>query len=437
MTNEQIVQLRKNTFAGIVGNLFEWYDFAVFGFLASVLSGHFFPAQDPLTGLIETYGVFAVGYLMRPLGGILFGHLGDRLGRKKALQLSMFLMAVPTVLIGLLPTYQQIGVGASIVLILLRLVQGISVGGELIGSVSFLVETAPPRRRGLQGSWSLCSAVGGLLLGSGLVVALEHFIGHSAMQLWGWRLPFLMGVFVLLVGLWLRAKMTESPEFLEVKRRGDLRKLPLRDVLAVMPGRVLRLVAIIIIVTSSTYMLFVWMPTYLSEILVPPLPQALSINTLAMTVLLLAIPVAGWLSDRFGHRRVILVSIVLMGLLAYPLFLAIDRGDAATVLAAQIVFALLCGGLQGPTPALMVEMFPPWARYSALGLGYNLTIALFGGTAPMVATWMIRGTGDLASPAIYLLVLSLVSLYALWTLKPLSASETGPWLAAEADSPSL
>jgi MHS family proline/betaine transporter-like MFS transporter len=437
MINEHIVQLRKHTFAGVVGNLFEWYDFAVFGFLASVLSAHFFPTQDPLTGLIETYGVFAVGYLMRPLGGILFGHLGDRLGRKTALQLSMFLMAVPTVLIGLLPTYQQVGVGASIVLILLRLVQGISVGGELIGSVSFLVETAPPRRRGLQGSWSLCSAVGGLLLGSGLTAALEHFIGHSALQLWGWRLPFLLGFFVLLVGLWLRARMAESPEFLEAKQRGDLRKLPLLDVLTVMPGRVLRLVAIIIIVTSSTYMLFVWMPTYLGEILVPSLPQALSINTLAMTVLLLAIPVAGWLSDRFGHRRVILVSSVLMGLLVYPLFLAIDRGNATIVLAVQIVFALLCAGLQGPTPALMVEMFPPWARYSALGLGYNLTIALFGGTAPMVATWMIRETGDLASPAIYLVVLSLVSLYALWTLKPLSASETGPWLAAEADSRSL
>ena len=203
----------RHALAGTIGNVLEWYDFAVYGFLAPVISPLFFPEDDVISGLINTYGIFAAGYLMRPLGGVIFGHIGDRVGRKTALQLSIAMMAIPTVLVGLLPVYSQIGASAAILLILLRLLQGISVGGELIGSMSYLVETAPPHRRGLCGSWSVCGGIAGILLGSLMATVLTNSLSEAAMQSWGWRVPFLSGVVIFAVGSWLRRTLVESPDF--------------------------------------------------------------------------------------------------------------------------------------------------------------------------------------------------------------------------------
>ncbi|MGR8935346.1 MAG: MFS transporter [Gammaproteobacteria bacterium] len=417
MRTSTVYNSKTNIVAGVIGNILEWYDFAVFGFLAPVMSPLFFPADDPLAGLIKTYGIFAAGYLMRPLGGIVFGQIGDRLGRKKALQLSIMMMAIPTVLVGVLPTHQQLGAGAPLLLIVLRLLQGISVGGELIGSVSYLVETAPNDRRGLHGSWSLFSAVGGILLGSGVVAILVNVLDHQSMQLWGWRLPFLSGILILVIGAWLRKGLAESPEFLKAKAAGTIQGNPMAEVLKEMPLRVLQLSMIILLFGTSFYILFVWMPTYLSKIVTPPVEHALWVNTVAMTLLIAVIPVAGLLSDKFGRKKVLFTATFLLGILVYPLFMLIDQGDMKAALIAQLVFATLVGSIQGPVPALMVEMFPTRSRYSAIGLGYNLTLAVFGGTSPLVCTWIIRETGDLASPAVYLLILAVVSFIGLWALK--------------------
>ncbi len=202
----------RHALAGTVGNILEWYDFAVYGFLAPIIGPLFFPEDDTMAGLIKTYGIFAAGYLMRPVGGIVFGHVGDRMGRKKALQLSIAMMAIPTVLVGLLPVYAQIGPMAALLLIVLRLLQGISVGGELIGSMSYLVETAPPGRRGLNGSWSVCGGVAGILLGSLVATLLNNLLSPSAMNDWGWRVPFLSGVVIFAIGSWLRRSLVESPD---------------------------------------------------------------------------------------------------------------------------------------------------------------------------------------------------------------------------------
>ncbi len=424
MTEQDNINLKKETIAGIVGNILEWYDFAVFGFLAPLMSTLFFPADDPLAGLIKTYGVFAAGYLMRPLGGIIFGHIGDRLGRKKALQLSIVMIAIPTVLVGCLPTHQQIGPTATLLLILLRLAQGLSVGGELIGSVSYLVEIAPANRRGLYGSWSLFSAVGGILLGSAMITIISRLLDHQTMLAWGWRVPFLSGMVIFLIGSWLRKGLHESPDFEQAKARGELDRFPLLEVLQEMPLKVLRLSTIILLYGTGFYTLFVWMPTYLISIVKPPIEHALLTNTLSMIVLITVIPIAGWLSDIYGRKPVILTATVAMSVVAYPLFLLIDRGDMITAFAAQLLFAILIGMIQGPMPALMVEMFPTRTRYSAIGLGYNLTLALFGGTAPLVATWMISKSGDLASPAIYLVVLAVISFVSLLSYKTTNAFET-------------
>ena len=405
---------------GTVGNVLEWYDFAVYGFLAPIMSPLFFPADSGLTGLMKTYGIFAAGYLMRPIGGVIFGYVGDRLGRKTALQWSIAMMAIPTVLIGLLPVHASIGSTAAVLLILLRLIQGISVGGELIGSMSYLVETAPENRRGLAGSWSVCGGVSGILLGSLVASVLGGLLGEEAMNEWGWRVPFLLGVVIFAIGGWLRRTLVESADFENANADEPNATLPLIAVLRDMPGRVMHLSISILLFATSFYLLFVWMPTYLSKMVTPPVQHALDVNTAAMVFLLIMIPLGGRLSDSIGRKPVMLTATVLMGLLVYPAFLILDQGVMLYALAIQLLFAVLLGLIQGPLPAFMVECFPVKVRYTAIGLSYNITLAIFGGTAPLVSTWLIQTTGDLASPAIYLVVLAIISSTSMYFMKPLS-----------------
>lgn len=410
---------RRKVFAGSVGNVLEWYDFAVYGFLAPIMSPLFFPDHDTLSGLINTYGIFAAGYLMRPIGGVIFGHIGDRLGRTKALRLSIAMMAIPTVLVGLLPVHAQAGALAAALLVLLRLIQGISVGGELIGSMSYLVESAPPGRRGMAGSWSIFGGVVGILLGSSVATALGGILGEETMRTWGWRLPFLAGIGIFLIGKWLRRSLDETPEFAAASENVRARGNPLLEVLREMPKRILLMSAGILLYGTSFYMLFVWMPSYLTEIVTPAVDHALLINTMAMILVVVMIPIGGLLSDRIGRKKVMMIATALMGLGIYPLFLVIDHGVMVQALAIQLWFAVLFGMMAGPLPAFMVECFPITNRYTAIGVGYNLTLAIFGGTAPMIATWLIKATGDIASPALYLAFLALISLVAMAMLKPL------------------
>ena len=402
--------------AGAFGNILEWYDFAVFGFLAPVMASQFFPAQDSLAGLIRVYGVFAAGYLMRPLGGMIFGHIGDRMGRKRALELSILMMALPTVLVGLLPTHAQIGSWAALLLVLLRLIQGVSIGGELIGSISYLVEMAPAKKRGLHGSWTLFTATGGILLGSLLVTALRDALGEQAVADWGWRVPFLLGIVIAGAGLWLRMGLPESEVF-EARSDSQDEPSPVTMALREAKGPILHLCALLLLFSAGFYILFVWMPTYYSDILDPPVPHSYAVNSIAMVALLAMIPVAGSLSDRIGRRRVLLIGMASMAVLAYPLFLVIDTGVAAYALGAQAAFAMVIALNQGPIPALMAEMFPTRIRSSAIGIAYNVTLGIVGGTAPLMSTWLIARTGDLAAPAYYLIGLAAVSIVALLGLK--------------------
>lgn len=417
MKDSEKKQLLKNTVGGAFGNILEWYDFAIFGFIAPIIGTLFFPEDDAISGLIKIYGIFAAGYLMRPLGGVVFGFVGDKYGRKKALQLSIFMMAIPTVLVGCLPTHEQLGVTATLLLILLRLLQGISVGGEVIGSVSFLVEIAPPEKKGVQGSWTLFSAIGGILLGSLVVTLMNNTLGNEIMLAWGWRIPFLGGILILVIGSWLRTGLVESPDFLKEQKKGSLSQAPLTEIFSKMIGRIFQLSGVLLLYSTSFYMLFVWMPTYLSKIVTPPVSHALMVNTISLVLLLCVIPIAGTLSDRFGRKNILIVATVVMGISVYPLFKVIDQGDLLTALGTQLVFAILVGFVQGPALALMTEMFPTRVRYTGIGISFNLVMAVFGGTSPLVSTWLIQKTGDLASPAIYLIIMSGLSLIGLLTLK--------------------
>ncbi len=404
--------LKRNTIGGVVGNILEWYDFAVFGYFAPIIGSQFFPSEDRLASTISAFGVFAAGYLMRPLGGVVFGHIGDRMGRKKALQLSVAMMAFPTILLGLLPTHAQIGVAASVMLVLLRLIQGVSVGGELIGSISFITEIAPPERRGFFGSWTLFSAMGGVMLGSAVATLIHNTMDASTIHAWGWRIPFLAGFVVAGFGFWMRKGLAESPEFEKLKEEGDVGENPVAEAMRTSPARILQVVALVMIMGGAFYILFVWWPTYLTTIIKKPVPHALAVNTISMLTLMALTPMAGALSDKLGRKPIIIASFVGFIVASYPLFLWTDHGTFAGALAAQLIFALIMSGVQGTMPATLVEMFPTRTRFSGVGIGYNVSLALFGGTAPLIATWLISRTGDLAAPAYYLIAMAAISLTA-------------------------
>jgi MHS family proline/betaine transporter-like MFS transporter len=300
-----IPSFKRNAIGGVVGNALEWYDFALFGYFAPVIGTLFFPSDDATASTIKAFGVFAAGYLMRPLGGIIFGHLGDRLGRKRALEVSVIMMALPTTAIGLVPTHAAIGIAAPVILILLRLVQGVSVGGEFVGSVSFVTEIAPPERRGFLGSLALTSSNTGIMLGSAVATVAHGLLGEATLDAWAWRIPFLLGMVIGLFGLWLRTGLTETPPFEQIRQAGKIHRNPVMDVVRTMPGSVVRLAVVLFFFAGGFYALFVWWPIYLTKMLKPSVPHALLVNTIAICVLIALEPVAGWLSDIIGHQKVL------------------------------------------------------------------------------------------------------------------------------------
>ena len=405
--------LKRNTIGGVIGNILEWYDFAVFGYFAPIIGAQFFPSEDKLASIISAFGVFAAGYMMRPLGGIIFGHIGDRLGRKKALQLSVAMMALPTVLLGFLPTYAQVGVIASMLLVLLRLIQGASVGGELIASISFITEIAPPKRRGFYGSWTLFSAIAGVMLGSLVATILHRVMSDGSLHDWGWRIPFLLGFIVAGYGLWMRRGLVESPDFEQQKASGNIGSNPILEAVKTMPGKIFHVMALVMVMGGGFYMLFVWWPTYLTKIIPTPVPHALTVNTLSMLVLMLMIPLMGLVSDLWGRRNVLLLSTGGLALLSYPLFVFSNHGTFGGALLCQVIFAILLSGVQGAMSVTMVEMFPTRTRFSGIAIGYNISLALFGGTAPLVCTWLIdKLNHNVLAPAYYLIAMALISFVA-------------------------
>ena len=409
--------LKRNIFGGVVGNVLEWYDFAVFGFFAPIIGSQFFPSDNPMAALIKTFGVFAAGYLMRPIGGIIFGHFGDKLGRKRALQLSVMIMAIPTTLIAFLPTHAQIGLAAPILLVLIRLIQGVSVGGELVGSISFITEIAPKNRRGFFGSFAVCSAVGGILLGSAVATIAHGLFDAEFLKNWGWRIPFMLGFAIGGFGLWMRKGMVETPQFEKVKEAGAIGRSPVIEAVKSMPGRIFHVVAMLVMYAGGFYMLFVWWPTYLTTIVVPPIPHALMVNTISMVVLMILIPAMGYLSDIIGRKIVIAAAFFGTAILAYPLVIWTDHGVFSSALISQLIFAVLIAGALGPMAATLVELFPTRIRFSGIGVSYNIALAIFGGTAPLVSTWLVSRTGDIESPAYYLIAMSIISLIATLTLR--------------------
>ena len=400
--------------AGVIGNTLEWYDFAIFGFLAPYITAAFFPESNEMAGLIKTYGIFAVGYLMRPIGAFAFGHIGDRIGRQQALFLSVLLMAIPTFLLGLLPGYDTLGILAPILLVVLRLLQGLSVGGEFAASITFVSELASNHRRGLIGSLTMLGCIGGFILGSGIseltTGVLSKAIGHEALIAWGWRIPFLLGLVLAIAGLWMRRSLPDSEAVESNAMAHDSNPHPIIDVCVNQWRQLLTLISVVLMQGISFYMIFIWLPVYLAKIIKREQTQPLLLITGALVILMFAIVSAGWLSDRIGRKPLLIAAALLLAVTSWPFFSLLQHGGIYTVFAVMAGFAIIIGIAQGPTPAMMAELFPTRSRLTGIGIGYNVTQAIAGGTAPAFCTWLVMSTGMNTSPAIYLILSAVVGL---------------------------
>ncbi len=406
--------------SGAIGNVLEWYDFAVYGTLAPILGKLFFPSDDPLISLLAAFSVFAVGYISRPLGGVLMGHIGDRYGRKAVMILSVVMMGLGTTAIGLLPTSAQIGIAAPALLIFLRFVQGISVGGEYPSSIVFLAEHSSSHNRAYAASWPLFGSIVGFLIGSGFGAVMSTFLSDASMESWGWRIPFLFGAFIALSGAYFRRHMTEPPYF---KKAKPSTKAPIIVAIREYWRPILQIIGLSLVNGVGFYMLWVYAASYLTDRMHVSTANALDINTLSLIAMLPATTLAAILSDRIGRKP--LLYFVGLGTLfaAWPLWWLMHHQSFMLILIGQLGFSVLYGVGYAGLSAVMVEIFPTHVRCSASALAYNLSAGLFGGTVPFVATYFVQRTSDDFFPAYYLMAAGLISFLTTLTMKETMGTE--------------
>jgi MHS family proline/betaine transporter-like MFS transporter len=406
-----------------IGNFVELFDFVIFGLFAVQLGANFFPAGNPVVSLLSAFATYGVGFLMRPVGAILIGAYGDRRGRKAALIVTVGAMATATALTGLIPSYASIGIWAPILLLLCRLVQGFSTGGEWGGAAAFLVEYAPPGRRGFVGSLQQFS-VGLALIAATLSAAiLNSAIDKQAMIDWGWRIPFILGFVLAPVGLYLRTRVLETPAFDRTVSKHALAATPVRDSFTLYLRPVIAAFGISVVGTVGNYIFNIFMPSFATSQLGLPAGTAYYSTTFAAVVLTIATPLMGILSDRVGRKPVMLASALGYAVLGYPLFLLpVTLHSATGLVIAQAVSAVLLALYAGPICAILSELFPTRVRYTALSIGYSLAVTIFGGFAPFIATFLIRATDNPVSPSMYVIFGALISAIALILTKdPINA----------------
>ncbi|MFO1161001.1 MAG: MFS transporter [Reyranellaceae bacterium] len=399
--------------AGSIGNLLEWYDFAIYGYFAAEIGRAFFPREDPAAQVLAAFGVFAAGYVVRPLGGVLIGHIGDRYGRQPALVFSITAMAVPTLLVGLLPGYHTLGHAAPILLTLLRMIQGLSLGGEWTTSFTYLVEHAPAGRRGLISAIAACGGMLGTLSGSATGAVLASLLPPEALDSWGWRLPFLFGFVIGIAGFLLRRKSLGVAEL-----PGTATGLPLIETLRHNLWLVVRLAGVTTFLPVGFYLTFLYLVSWLQSVDGIEPARALTINTANMAV---GIPIglaAGWLSDRIGGRPPVMLAATAAAVLgAVPLFELMHHSATLPIAVGQLAFALMVGSVSALIPAFMVEATPRSIRCTAIALAYNIPNGLLGGMTPLAAAWLVERTDIDLSPAFMIMAAAAVSFAAVWTFR--------------------
>ncbi|MGO4605937.1 MFS transporter [Variovorax sp. 2RAF20] len=396
---------RRQLIAAMIGNALEYYDFIIYAFLATTIAKRFFHGDD-VAALLATFATFGVGFLARPVGAALIGRLADLRGRKIALQITIFGMAIGTVGIGLLPDYQSIGVAAPIALVALRIVQGLAAGGEWGSATAFIVESAPPGRRGFYGALGQASISASLLLSSLVVTALNFAYTPAEVDAWAWRVPFLAGIVLLPVGIYMRRNLVEPTVYREAQTAMNTPPTP-----ASVAMRQMGLAfGFTVVWTVSFYIMLSYMPTFLVKHAGLTQSQALTSNSIALLFMVIASPIFGYISDRIGRKPLLLGCCVALAVLVYPLFwVVLQHKTLVVALTVQITLNLFLAAFSGAAPAALCELFPTRIRTASLSIGYALATALFGGFAPYIATWLIATTGQPISPTWYVIAAALVS----------------------------
>jgi metabolite-proton symporter len=409
--SEPTRDLKKVVAASLIGTMIEWYDFFLYGFAAALVFNHlFFPSYDPWVGTLLAFATYALGFVARPVGGIVFGHYGDRIGRKRLLMLSLIMMGVATVLIGLLPTYEQIGVWAPILLIALRLIQGFAVGGEWGGAVLLAAEHGDARRRGYWASWPQAGVPLGLILAAGVLAIISAQQNDAEFAAWGWRVPFLLSAVLVVVGWWIRTSIAESATFENALAEAEAPpRAPALDVLRQYPLALLVGAGLRVGENISYYIITVFSITYITEVAHLSRDTALQAILIGSIVHFLAIPSFARLSDSIGRRLVYAFGGLGLAAFSFAFFPMLGSGDWATIVGAVTVALVLHGAMYGPQAAFIAELFPTRIRYSGASIAYQATSIFAGSLAPIVAVWLYRETGSIFWVALYVGIACLIS----------------------------
>jgi metabolite-proton symporter len=404
--------LRRVGFSSFIGAMIEWYDFFLYGQAAALVFGQvFFPGGDPLVGTLAAFATFAVGFGARPIGGVIFGHLGDRIGRKSALVATLFLMGIATFLIGLLPTYAAIGVWAPVLLVVLRLLQGVAAGGEWGGAVLMLTEHAPPSRRGFYGAWPQMASSAALILATGLMYGMSESLGDEQFLSWGWRVPFLLSFLLIFVGIFIRLRIPESPEFERVKKAEQIAKRPVVDAVRTEWRSILLVIGMRVAENVCGYLVSVFALSYATNNLGLAASLGLLANMIAAAVQFVITPLYGALSDRIGRKPVYLLGAAMHVALAFPFFALVQTKNVPLILIAWVLgYAIANGALFATQPAFFSELFGTKVRYSGISIGYQFSAMIAGGLAPFVATGLVAWAGGATWPvSLYWMAVGLIT----------------------------
>ncbi|MBU9810266.1 glycine betaine/L-proline transporter ProP [Rahnella sp. C60] len=411
-------KLKKAITAAALGNAMEWFDFGVYGFVAFALGQVFFPGADPGIQMIAALATFSVPFLVRPLGGLFFGALGDKFGRQKVLSVTIIIMSVSTFCIGLIPGYDSIGIWAPILLLLAKLAQGFSVGGEYTGAAIFVAEYSPDRKRGFLGSWLDFGSIAGFILGAGVVVLISSIVGETNFLEWGWRIPFFIAAPLGLIGIYLRHALEETPTFqqhvdkIDSDSRKDIAEPPrvsFREILTKQWRPLIICVGMVIATNVTYYMLLTYMPSYLSHSLHYSEDHGVLIIIAIMVGMLFVQPFMGMLSDRFGRKPFVIIGSIGLFILAIPCFILINSDVIGLIFLGLLILAVLLNCFIGVMASTLPAMFPTHIRYSALAIAFNVSV-LIAGLTPTIAAWLVEATNNLYMPAYYLMVVAMIGL---------------------------
>lgn len=409
--------------ASTVGTVMEWYDFNLYGLASALVFGPLIFGSSSVGGTLASFATFAVGFAARPLGGIVFGHIGDRFGRKQVLIITMLVMGACTALIGLLPTHEQIGVAAPVLLIMLRVVQGVAVGGEFAGATLLTIENAPPRRRGLHGAMPAMGTGGGFVLASA-VFGIVSLLPEEQFLSWGWRVPFVISIGITVFGLWLRRGISDTKVFTETAETVGKVRLPIATVLREQPGAILRTLGITISGFVFGYTVQAFSLNYGVETVGVSRSVMLWAIACASVLEIATIPFWGWLSDIIGRRTMVAIGLVFTMAYIFPFFALLETGNTGLIFLAMIIaLPVVKDMVFGPQAALVAEMFDTRVRFTGVSMGREIGGAIFGGTAPVIATALLAGTGSVDAIAVYIIIACLLTLVAVFVGKETAHSD--------------